>query len=124
MAPTRHQPDAPAPARYYHENIARSLLKAPKYFYDTGQVGEDKGKKLEKLTACTLLKEIHRLSDIYGESYEQHYIRTRNGYEIDVLVTGEKGPDLLLEVKWCDDQPSRNFARFAIFSPTRARYRS
>jgi len=44
----------------FHRNIARSILKAPKYyFYDTGQVIGDSGIKLENLTACALLKEIH-----------------------------------------------------------------
>ncbi len=41
----------------FHRNIARSILKAPKYyFYDTGQVIGDSGIKLENLTACALLK--------------------------------------------------------------------
>jgi len=102
----------------YHKNIARSLLKAPKYyFYDTGQIDNDKGKKLENLTACALLKEIHRLNDLYGESYDLHYIRTKEGFEIDFLVTGEKSAELLLEVKWGDDKPSRNFSKFATYFP-------
>ena len=43
----------------YHRNIARPILKAPKYyFYDTGQVVGDFGVKLENLVACSLLKEI------------------------------------------------------------------
>lgn len=102
----------------YHKNIARSLLKAPKYyFYDTGQIGNDKSRRLENLTACALLKEIHRLNDLYGESYNLHYIRTKEGFEIDFLVTGEKSPGLLLEVKWGDDKPSRNFSRFTTYFP-------
>ena len=43
----------------YHRNLARALLKSPKfYFYDTGQVLGDGGVRLENLTACALLKEI------------------------------------------------------------------
>ncbi len=102
----------------YHRNIARSLLKAPKYyFYDTSQIGNNNSRKLENLTACALLKEIHRLNDLYGESYNLHYIRTKEGFEIDFLVTGEKSPELLLEVKWGDDKPSRNFSRFSTYFP-------
>lgn len=102
----------------YHQNIARSLLKAPKYyFYDTGQIENDKGKKLENLVACSLLKEIHRLNDLYGKSFVLHYIRTKEGFEIDFLVTGEKDSVLLLEVKWGNDKPSRNFSRFANYFP-------
>ena len=55
----------------FHRNIARSILKAPKYyFYDTGQVIGDSGVKLENLTACALLKEIHYIEDCYGEEAE------------------------------------------------------
>jgi uncharacterized protein len=102
----------------YHKNIARSLLKAPKYyFYDTGQVVGDNGIKLENLVACALLKEIHRIEDCFGEVFSLNYIRTKEKNEIDFLVTGEETRPLLLEVKWKDDQPSKNFNRFATHIP-------
>ena len=102
----------------FHKNIARSLLKAPKYyFYDTGQILGGKGVKLENLAACALLKEIHRLSDCLGEMYTLHYLRTKEKHEIDFLVTGEEVDPLLLEVKWSDDKPGKNFKRFADYFP-------
>jgi len=102
----------------YHKNIARSLLKAPKYyFYDTGQVLGGKGVKLENITACALLKEIHRLGDCLGEMYKLHYLRTKEKHEIDFLVTGDEGDPLMLEVKWGDDKPAKNFRRFAGYFP-------
>ena len=98
----------------YHRNIARSLLKAPKYyFYDTGQVVADKGIKLENLTACALLKEIHFRNDCFGESNILYYLKTKDKHEIDFLVIEEDSAKLLLEVKWADDSPSKNFKRFA-----------
>jgi predicted AAA+ superfamily ATPase len=98
----------------YHRNIARSLLKAPKYyFYDTGQVLGGDGLKLENLTACALLKEIHYQTDCFGEELQLFYIRTKDGYEIDFLIACESEPSLLLEVKWADASPGRNFQRFA-----------
>lgn len=70
----------------FHHNIARSILKAPKYyFYDTGQVIGDSGIKLENLTACALLKEIHYLEDCYGEQVQLHYLMTKDGREVDFL---------------------------------------
>ncbi len=102
----------------FHKNIARSLLKAPKYyFYDTGQVLGDKGVKLENLTACALLKEIHRECDCMGDIYTMHYLRSKDKHEIDFIVTGDGPGSLLLEVKWGDDKPSNNFKRFAAFFP-------
>jgi len=97
----------------YHHNIARSLLKTPKfYFYDTGQVVGDPGIRLENLTACALLKEIQYLEDCYGEEMRLHYFRTRDGREIDFFVSRESRPGVMIEVKWTDDKPSRNFTLF------------
>jgi predicted AAA+ superfamily ATPase len=97
----------------FHKNVARAILKAPKfYFYDTGQVLGDNGTKLENLTACALLKEIHYLADCYGSELDLFYIRTKDGREVDFLVTRHGAPFLLIEVKWADDRPTDNFRAF------------
>jgi predicted AAA+ superfamily ATPase len=97
----------------FHRNIARSILKAPKYyFYDTGQVIGDSGIKLENLTACALLKEIHYLEDCYGEQPQLHYLMTKDGKEVDFFITRNEAPFLMAEVKWADSSPSRNFSIF------------
>jgi predicted AAA+ superfamily ATPase len=102
----------------FHKNIARSLLKAPKYyFYDTGQVNGDNGIKLENLTACALLKEIHSREDCNGEQLGLFYIRTKDGKELDFLVTRDEKPLLMLEVKWAESKPSANFALFTKYFP-------
>ena len=102
----------------FHKNVARSILKAPKfYFYDTGQVLGDKGIKLENLVAGALLKEIHFLEDCLGERCELHFLRTKDGREIDFFVTRDGSPLLMLEVKWSDGKPSRNFHPFSSFFP-------
>ena len=97
----------------YHKNIARSILKEPKfYFYDNGMVLGDDGKKLENLVACALLKETHRCQDVEGEDCRLHYVRNKDGQEIDFLVTRESKPERLIEVKWADDSLSPNFKKF------------
>lgn len=102
----------------FHKNIARSLLKAPKYyFYDTGQVNADNGIKLENLTACALLKEIHSREDCNGEQLDLFYLRTKDGKELDFLVTRDEKPLLMLEVKWADSKLSPNFALFTKYFP-------
>lgn len=104
--------------RPFHRNIARSILKAPKYyFYDTGQVIGDAGIKLENLTACALIKEIHYLEDCYGEQLEVYYLKTKDGREIDFLITKNDSPFLMIEVKWADNHPSRNFNIFNKYFP-------
>jgi len=102
----------------YHKNIARSLLKEPKYyFYDTGQVAGDAGAKLENLVACALLKELHFLEDTLGLNTGLFYLRNKEGREIDFFVTIDDRPNLLIEVKWADDNPSRNFSTFSKYLP-------
>lgn len=102
----------------HHRNVARSILKSPKYyFYDTGQVMGDAGVKFENLAACTLLKEIQFLEDCYGETGRLNYLATKDGQEIDFLITKDEVPWAMVEVKWKDDRPSPNFAVFDKFFP-------
>lgn len=102
----------------YHKNIARSLLKAPKYyFYDNGMVRGNPGARLENLVACALLKETHRAQDVDGADFDLHFIRNKERQEIDFLVTREKQPWRLVEVKWQDDKLSPNFQKFLAEQP-------
>ena len=97
----------------YHRNIARALLKEPKYyFYDNGMVVGDEGIRLENLVACALLKEVHRLEDVEGEKPAIHFIRDKDGREVDFLINLDQKPRHLIEVKWRDANPSKNLQRF------------
>jgi len=102
----------------FHRNIARSILKAPKYyFYDTGQVIGNSGIKLENLTACALLKEIHYIEDCYGEQAQLYYLKTKDNREIDFFVIRDEAPFFMIEVKWADNTLSRNFSIFGKYFP-------
>jgi len=102
----------------FHRNIARSILKEPKYyFYDTGQVSGDEGSKFENLVACALRKELHLLEDTLGRSCLLHYLRDKEGREIDFLVVIDDRPMLMVEVKWSDNALSRKFATFSKYLP-------
>lgn len=99
----------------YHKNIARSLLKEPKfYFFDIPRV-PDEGARLENLVACALLKEINYLEDTQGYKGGLHYLKTKDGVEIDFLVALDDKPILCVEVKSSDDTPSKNFKKFRKF---------
>jgi predicted AAA+ superfamily ATPase len=98
----------------YHTNIARSLLKEPKYyFYDTPQVYGNEGGKLENIVACALLKELDFLEDTLGRSCSLCYLRDKDGREIDFLVVIDHRPVIMIEVKWAENNLSRNFAIFS-----------
>ena len=65
------------------------------------------------------MKEIHRCQDVEGEAFNLHYIRNKEGHEIDFLITGDKQPRQLIEVKWKDESLSPNFRRFLVDEPLR-----
>ena len=106
------------PVRPHHRNVARSILKEPKYYlYDTAQVSSGDGAKLENLVACALLKELHRIQDCFGNAVSLNYLRTKEGKEIDFAVVIDGTVKNLIEVKSTDDTPSGNFKTFLKYFP-------
>ncbi len=115
----------------FHHNIARSLQQSPKvYFFDTGLVGaadvtdlSDKdaaslmGLRFENMVALSLLKHCHHQQDALGKDVELHYLRTKDGTELDFALS--KGNQLthMFECKWSDPKPSRAFASFKTHWP-------
>ena len=96
----------------FHKNVARSILKEPKiYFYDVARV-KDHGAQLENLVALSLLKSLHFLEDIEGYKGSLHYLKTKDGKEIDFCVCVEDKPVLMIEVKTSDNKPSTSFNTF------------
>ena len=100
----------------WSHNIARSLLKDPKiYFYDTAAVIDDEGARLENLVACALKKELDRIEDTEGAKGSLHYLRTKEGKELDFAIQREEALRTVVEVKLSDDAPSRHFTHFQKF---------
>jgi len=98
----------------YHKNIARSLLKEPKYyFFDNGMVNKDDGIKFENLVANALLKECHFLEDSLGVEAKLFYLRNRQGNEVDFLVTIDEKPTLMTEVKLSDSNLAKDLVYFS-----------
>ena len=83
----------------WSKNIPRSLLKEPKiYLWDWINV-EDKGSLLENLVASHLLKAAHFWTDRGLGQYDLWFIRDKEKREVDFLVTRDKKPWFLVEVK-------------------------
>lgn len=102
----------------YHKNIARSLLKEPKYyFYDHTYAENNHGARLENLVASALLKELQFIEDTKGLRTSLNYLRTKDGKEIDFLICIERNPTLMLEIKWSDETPVNSFHHFSQFLP-------
>ncbi len=98
----------------WHQNIARAILQSPKvYFFDTGLVRGDQGVRLENAVAGMLLKHAHYLRDSAGKSVGLHYIRTKDGTEVDFALSEEGKLTQMIECKLGDNKPHRGLLRFA-----------
>jgi predicted AAA+ superfamily ATPase len=98
----------------WHHNIARAILQTPKvYFFDTGLVRGDQGVRLENAVAGMLLKHVHFLQDGMGKTAGLHYIRTKDGVEVDFALSEEGRLTHLIECKLGDNKPHRGLLRFA-----------
>lgn len=92
----------------YSKNIARSILKEPKiYFFDTGLVRGDEGARFENMVALCLFKHACAVADLLGRPCALHYIRTKDGAEVDFCLVTNNRPELLVEAKVSDSRPSR-----------------
>lgn len=98
----------------WHHNIARAILQTPKvYFFDTGLVRGDAGVHFENAVAAMLLKHAHFRQDAQGKNIGLHYIRTKDGAEVDFALSEENRLEHLIECKLSDKVPHRALTRFA-----------
>ena len=98
--------------RFYGASVAS--LQTPKvYFFDTGLVRGDQGVRLENAVAGMLLKQAHFLQDSAGRAVNLHYIRTKDGAEVDFAFSESGDLKQLIECKLGDNKPHRALARFA-----------
>jgi predicted AAA+ superfamily ATPase len=89
--------------RPFHRNIARALLKEPKvYFFDTGLVQGDEGVRFENACATMLLRHAHFLQDSAGRAMSLHYVRDKEGREIDFALCENGEPAGFAECKLSD----------------------
>ncbi len=87
----------------HHRSIARSLMQQPKvYFFDCVLVRGDAGKIFENLVAVSLYRELQLWEDGDGRSRSLRYLRTKEGVEVDFVLTEEDRMTLILEAKHAD----------------------
>lgn len=96
------------------EKIPRGILKPPKvYFFDNADVIEHDGARLENLVATHLLKRLNFIEDYEGYRCRLHYIRDKDGREVDfVTVIDNKVVDLI-EVKTSDTNISSSLKYYS-----------
>ena len=96
----------------YTRHVPRSLKREGKvYLWDYGSVPKGPA-RLENLVACHLLKACHYWTDTGWGDFRLHYLRTKEGHEIDFLVVRDGEPWLPVEVKFGDTAPSPQWSKF------------
>jgi len=104
---------------YYHFRLypflakgTRSLRKEPKlYLWDWSQLTSD-ARRLENMIAAHLLKTVHFLYDAHGHRAELYFLRDTEGREVDFLVTVDRKPWFMVEVKSTFRTVSRSLRYF------------
>ena len=98
----------------WHDNVARAILRSPKvYFFDTGLVRGDEGVRFENAVAAMLLKHAHFRQDALGRDTGLHYLRTKDGAEVDFALSENRELTHLIECKLSDTCVHRALAGFA-----------
>lgn len=91
----------------YTKQLPRAIQKPPKvYFFDNADIADNKAARLENLVATHLLKRLHFLEDYYGYRTQLHYVRDKDGREVDFLTIIDGQITDLIEVKLSDSEIS------------------
>jgi predicted AAA+ superfamily ATPase len=98
--------------RPFSRNVARSLVKEPKWYLRDWSGIEDPGARAETFVACQLLKAVEGWTDLGLGQFSLHYVRDKAGREVDFLVASGGKPWALVEVKSRRDVLSPTLAHF------------
>ncbi|MFZ2955858.1 MAG: AAA family ATPase [Candidatus Ozemobacteraceae bacterium] len=97
----------------WSKKISRAIRAEPKlYLFDLLQVPEG-GPRMENLVALHLLKACDYWTDSALDEISLHFIRNRDGQEVDFLVIRNDQPWMLVEVKSNDTNPTGALIKYA-----------
>ena len=98
--------------RPWCKNVTRSLLKEPKYYLWDWSLCTDNGSRAENFVALHLLKAVNFWTDYGFGEYDLHYLRDKEQREVDFVITKNKKPWILVEVKLSDQTLSPALSYF------------
>ncbi len=96
----------------YSARLARSIRKERKYFFWDWGLLEDAGKRFENFTAVQLKRAVSAWTEWGKGDFRLMYVRTKDGREVDFLITERERPLLLIECKRHDKTLSPNLKYF------------
>ena len=85
--------------RPWYRNITRGLRKEPKFYLWDWSLVDDPGARAENLVASALLKAVHWWTQGGYGDFDLHFIRDKQKREVDFLVTRDRQPWFMAEVK-------------------------
>ena len=86
--------------------LSRATQKARKtYLFDYALI-EDPAARFENMVALELFRAVSTWNDLGRGSFELHFVRNRQGHEVDFLIVEKRRPLLLVEAKAADTQPA------------------
>jgi predicted AAA+ superfamily ATPase len=92
--------------------ISRAIQKERKvYVFDYAMI-EDPGMRFENMIAVELFRAVSNWNDLGLGRFGLHYIRTKEGREVDFVLVEKHKPLLLIEAKLRDTSPEVNLKRF------------
>ncbi|MEM7403139.1 MAG: AAA family ATPase [Myxococcota bacterium] len=86
-------------------NVARSLIKQPKYYMWDWSCVQPHGAQLENCIASHLLKTAHIYTDLGLGKHSLHFVRDKQKREVDFLMCSQGKPWFLVEVKHSSRAP-------------------
>lgn len=98
----------------HSKSIRQSLKKEPKlYFYDTGMVVGDEGAKFENYVAVSLYKQLLMYEDKKGKEARLHYLKIKQGGEVDFCLVVNDEVLHIVEAKLSDRTLHRGLKYFS-----------
>jgi len=89
------------------------LQKEPKiYFFDSALVKGNDGVKFENFAAFCLLKHLLIKNDYEAQRYQLHYLRTKDGTEVDFAIVNDGKIERIIETKLTGNHLSKNLIYF------------
>jgi predicted AAA+ superfamily ATPase len=98
--------------RPWFASVGKMLRKEPKWFLRDWSSLADDGDRAETLVACHLLKAVRGWTDLGLGQFALRYLRDKTRREVDFLVTRDRRPWFLVEVKTSDTNLSRALPHF------------
>ncbi len=92
--------------------IARAIQKERKvYLWDTPRIKEPSA-RFENAVALELFRAVTNWNDMGYGRWTLHFVKNKQGLEVDFLIANENEPMLLIEAKLGQDEPSKALKKF------------